>query len=212
VWRAFTDPTELATVWGRPDDAPDVQVRDPAEGVHVLEAVDGKLLRWSQERDDLPELVEFTVVFESTEHGSRIHVTRCGFGEGDDADIFNEANSLGWLHGIMDLIAYIETGNLLHRHYDGCVPAATGMMYRETDAGLRVHRVEPGTFADEAGLQSGDLLVRIAGVPVFQRGDVWTINGLVPPQTLVAVDYVRSGELHTGCGQLSDVARRALGE
>ena len=48
----------------------------------------------AQDRDDLPERAEFTVVFESTEHGSRIHVTRTGFGEGDDADIFNESNTL----------------------------------------------------------------------------------------------------------------------
>ena len=176
--------------------------------MHVLEVVDGKLLRWTQDRDDLPERAEFTVVFESTENGSRIHVTRNGFGEGDDADIFNEANALGWFHGIMDLIAYVETGQVLHRHYDGCVDACTGMVYRQTDAGLRVHRVAGDTFANEAGLQPGDLLVRLAGVSVFRRSDVWTVNGLVPPGTEIDVDYVRSGTLHTGRGHLSPVALR----
>jgi uncharacterized protein YndB with AHSA1/START domain len=212
VWSAFTDPDELAVLFARPDDAPDVDSYDGRDGVTVLEAVDGKLLRWSQDRGDLPERAEFTVVFESTDHGSRIHVTRCGFGEGDDADIFNEANSLGWLHGLMDLVAYIETGEILHRHYDGCVPASTGMVYRQTDAGLRVNRVAPGTFAEEAGLQAGDLLVRLAGVSVFRRSDVWAINGLVPPGTEIDVEYVRSGERRTGTGHLSPVAARVLGE
>jgi uncharacterized protein YndB with AHSA1/START domain len=212
VWTAFTAPDELAMLFSRPDDAPDLDVHDGREGVRVLEVVDGKLLRWAQERSDLPERAEFTVVFESTEHGSRIHVTRSGFGVGDDADIFNEANALGWFHGIMDLIAYVESGQVLHRHYDGCVAACTGMVYRETDAGVRVHRVGTGTFAAEAGLQPGDLLVRLAGVSVFRRSEVWSVNGLVPPGTEVDVQYVRSGELCTGRGRMSPIARRVLGE
>ena len=212
VWTAFTDTSEQAVLFSRPEDAPDVAVHDGREGVRMLEAVEGKLLRWAQDRDDLPERAEFTVVFESTDHGSRIYVTRSGFGEGDDADIFNESNALGWLHGLMDLIAYLETGQVLHRHYDGCVHASTGMVYRQTDAGLRVHRVAAGTFAEEAGLQAGDLLVRLAGVGVFRRSDVWAINGLVPPGTAVQVEYLRSGERRTGTGHLSPVAARLLGE
>jgi S1-C subfamily serine protease len=77
---------------------------------------------------------------------------------------------------------------------------------------LRVHRVGTSTFAADAGLKLGDLLVQLAGVSVFRRSDVWAVNGLVPPGTEVAVQYVRSGELCTGRGRLSPVARRALGE
>ena len=198
VWAVFTDPEEQAVLFGRPDDAPEIDVHDGRDGLRVIEVVEGKFLRWAQERDDLPERAEFAVVFESTEHGSRIHVTRSGFGEGTDADIFSESNALGWLHGIMDLIAYAETGQVLHRHYDGCVAASTGMVYRQTDAGLRVERVSENTFASEAGLQPGDLLVRLAGVSVFRRSDVWAVNGLVSPGTEVEVQYVRSGELPQG--------------
>jgi uncharacterized protein YndB with AHSA1/START domain len=212
VWRAFTDPDELEVLFDRPDDAPEVDTYDGREGMQVLEVVDGKLLRWTQQRADLPERAEFTVVFESTDHGSRIHVTRSGFGEGSDADIFNEANALGWLHGLMDLIAYIETGQVVRRHYDGCVPSSTGMVYRETDAGLRVEHVEPGTFAADAGLRPGDLLVRLGGTAVFTRSDVWAINGLVPPGTDVEVDFIRDGERRSATARLSPVALRALGE
>ena len=212
VWAAFADPAQRSRLWARPDDAPVKDVHDPGEGITVLEMVDHKLLRWSQDRDDLPERAEFSVVFESTDHGSRIHVTRCGFGEGDDADIFNESNALGWLHGVMDLIAYVETGEVLHRHYDGCNAASTGIVLRQTDAGLRVHRATPGTFAAEAGLQPHDLLVRLAGVAVFRRSDVWTINGIVAPGTEVEVEYLRSGERRTGRGRLSTAAMSALGE
>jgi uncharacterized protein YndB with AHSA1/START domain len=212
VWAAFTDPAEQAALLERPENAPVVDVHDDSEGLTVLEVVDGKLLRWSQDRADLPERAEFTVVFESTANGSRIHMTRCGFGEGDDADIFNESNALGWLHGVMDLIAYVETGEMLHRHYDGCSPASTGIVVCQTDAGLRVHRATPRTFADEAGLRQGDLLVRLAGVAVFRRSDLWLINGIVAPGTEIEVEYVREGERHTGSGRLSHAAARALGE
>jgi serine protease Do len=86
------------------------------------------------------------------------------------------------------------------------------MVYRQTDAGLRVERIQPGTFGADAGLQAGDLLVRLGGTAVFTRSDVWAINGLVPPGTDVEVDYIREGERRSAIARLSPVTLRALGE
>src|SRR5262245_17174355 len=101
VWRALTDPAERAAL------------RQPVEGARpdpnaelvpeVLELEPMKRLRWAQQGGTLPERMEFTVVFEATDGGSRFTVTRCGFGEGEDADVFSESNALGWELGFMDL-------------------------------------------------------------------------------------------------------------
>ena len=212
VWQAFTDPDELAMIYRRPENTPDVPVAEPGAGIRVLEIDEQRLLRWAQEREDLPEHAEFTVVFESMAHGSKIHVTRSGFGEGRDADIFNESNALGWEHGFMDLVAYLETGQLVKRHYEACNPASTGIVYKQTDAGVVVERVAPDTFGDEAGLEPGDLLVRISGAAVFTRSDMWLIGGLFAAGTALDVEYVRNGALATGKGRLSPLTARTLGE
>jgi hypothetical protein len=81
-----------------------------------------------------------------------------------------------------------------------------------TGCGCAAVRRACAAAAAEAGLEPGDLLVRLAGVSVFRRSDVWAVNGLVPPGTEVDVQYVRSGELATGRGRLSPVGLRVLGE
>lgn len=214
VWHAFTDPEELRRFLSPPEDAVDDRPDrpEPGEGMRVLEMEPMRLLRWSQERSDLPERAEFTVVFESKEGGSRITVTRCGFGEGEDADVFSEANALGWEHGFMDLVLYLETGQLVKRHYDGCNLCSTGVMYAETDFGIEVRDVRAGTFGAEVGLESGDRLVRIGGGPVYTRSDLWQLCSAREPGTELEVEFVRGRELRRGRGRLSEVAVRAVGE
>lgn len=209
VWKAFTDPEELRKIH-----APRTGVAgdEPAPGLRVLEAEPLKKLRFAQDREDLPEKSEFEVLFESAENGSRITVTRCGFGEGEIADIFSEANALGWAHGFMDLVLYIETGQLVKRHYYGAGPSRMGMSYAESDSGLVVHDVLDQSFAAEAGLAPGDRLVRIGGCAVYQRSDVWVINGLFEPGTELGVEYVRGHELRVGSGRLSTQEIWANGE
>ena len=212
VWRAFTDPDEIRLLLGPPADAVDAPVHDPSETIRVIEAEPLRLLRWAQERPDLPEKAEFTVVFESREGGSRITVTRAGFGEDEVSEIFSESNGLGWEHGFMDLVLYLETGQHVNRHYDGCSLSSLGVMYAETDSGIEVRSVKPGCFGAEAGLERGDRLVRLGDAPVYTRSDIWQINERRAPGTELEVQFVRGRELMTGRGKLSPLQSRAVGE
>jgi uncharacterized protein YndB with AHSA1/START domain len=210
VWEAFTNPDELKLLLGPPADSP-IQ-REPGEGLQVLEAVPMKKLRWSQERGDLPEKAEFSVSFESTDTGSSITVTRFGFGEGEDADIFSVSNGLGFEHGIRDMILYLETGQLVKRHYDGCTLSCLGMSYVETPGGIEVRRVGGEGVAAEAGLERGDRLVRIGRLPIYTRADVWLTNGIHEPDDEVEVEFIRGGELMRATGRAAPIAARLVGE
>jgi uncharacterized protein YndB with AHSA1/START domain len=214
VWQAFTDPEELKRIYSPRPAADGTPLDDdsPAPGTQVLEVVPLQKLRFAQDRDDLPEKAEFEIVFESTDNGSRIHVTRCGFGEGELTDIFSESNALGWGHGFMDLVLYLETGQLVKRHYYGAGRSRMGMAYADTDSGLIVRQVLDDGFAAEVGLSAGDKLVRIGGAAVYQRSDVWMINSLFEPGTELEVEYIRDAELRFGAGKLSTQEIWAVGE
>jgi uncharacterized protein YndB with AHSA1/START domain len=211
AWQAFTDPEYRRKLFAPPTGAK-LRARNPEEGLRMLEVEPMKRLRWAQERADQPEKAEFTVVFESADHGSRITVTRCGFGEGEDADIFSTSNGLGWEHGFRDLVLFLETGQIVKRHYDGCRPSSMGMTYVETDGGLEVRRVAPEGFGAEVGLERGDRLVRVGRTGVYQRSDLWMVNGLFEPGTELEVEFVRGRELLRGRGRLNPVSERLSGE
>jgi uncharacterized protein YndB with AHSA1/START domain len=209
VWRAFTE--EQADLRAQPEQA---NARDPNAGVapKVLEVQPQKLLRWEMDGGTLPERFEFTVTFESTVTGSRFTVTRCGFGEGEDADVFSESNALGWELGFMDLVLYLETGQHVRRHYFGAAKSATGVTFATRDWGLEVLAVQPGSFGAEAGLTRGDRLVSMGRVPIFARSDVWLLLEEHAPGAKLDVEYIRGRDLRHGSGSLSPFFPRAVGE
>jgi len=212
VWEAVTNREELMVLLSPPPDKQQAGAPEPGAGMEILEAVPLKKLRWSQSRDDVPEKAEFTITFESREAGSAITVTRYGFGEGEDADIFSASNGQGWEHGFMDLVLYLETGVMAKRHYDGCSQSCLGMSYVETPGGVEVRRVGEQGAARDAGLERGDRLVRIDGLPVYTRADVWLTNSVHPVGAEVEIEFVRGRELRTAMGRTQPVTERLVGE
>jgi uncharacterized protein YndB with AHSA1/START domain len=206
VWRAFTE--EGAELREQPPGA----TPDPNRGVQpkMLEVQTLKLLRWAEEGGQLLERAEFTVTFESTDRGSRFTVTRCGFGEGEVTDVFSESTSLGWEQGFMDMVLYLETGQRVLRHYYGCLKSTTGVTWATRDWGLEVLDVGRETFGAEAGLTRGDRLVRLGGVPIFGRQDVWLLLQEHDVGRELDVEYIRGRERRHGRGRLSPYERRPL--
>jgi uncharacterized protein YndB with AHSA1/START domain len=212
VWEAVTNRETLQVLLSPPPGQGIPTDHDGGTGIELLEAVPLEKLRWSQPAGDPPQRAEFTIVFESREVGCSIAVTRFGFGEGEDADIFSVSNGLGWEHGFRDLVMYLETGQMVKRHYNGCTRSCLGLSYVETAAGIQVCRVgEKGVGAD-AGLQRGDRIVRIAGVPIYTRADVWTTNGFHDPGTPVEVEFIRGRELLRATGRTAPLSERLVGE
>ena len=213
VWAAFVNPEERGVLWSPPENPVTVPVQPTrlAE-MKVLEAKENELVRWSYEDEAASTVAEFTVVFESTQTGSRISVTRFGFGEDEESDIFSAAHQLGTEQGFRDFVLYLETGLMARRHYNGCFASALGVMYKEADYGIEVRTVNVGSFGEQAGLERGDRILRLAGTPVFTRADVWQQIGLREAGSEISVEFLRARELMTSSGKLISATQRAVGE
>jgi hypothetical protein len=200
AWEAFNDHS-------RPTEWNNVFVGDPYRGngsitVEVLESVPEQVLRWSETEGD--DRVEMTATFTATETGSRITLTRSGFGEGDEWAMRHTARLLGWEQSMHDFAVFVETGAFIERCLR--VKSAPGMTLTEVAGGLRVLAVRPNEFAAKAGVEVGDLIVRMAGAAVFDRSDIWLFQALLEPGTETSVDYVRGGEILTGSAPMSTLA------
>jgi len=208
VWRAFTEESaerRSAPAGARPD---------PNAGLapKLLDAQPLRLLRWEQSGGTLRDRAEFTVTFESTDGGSRFTVTRCGFGEGEDSDVFGESNALGWELGFRDLVLSLETGQPVKRHYFGCFRSALGMVYADRDWGVEVLQVRPGSFGAAAGLARGDRLVRLGGASIYSRANVWTLLEEHAEATELEVEFIRGRELRRARARLSSPLLAGVGE
>jgi len=162
--------------------------------VEIQERDPERLLRWEESEGD--DRVEMTVTFTETETGTRITIVRSGFGEGEDWAARHSARLLGWTEAMHDFAVYLATGIALDRLHFLHWRVSSQMAVVDVAGGLRVVWAAPGGWAATAGLEPGDLLVRIAGAPVFDRSDLWLLQVILEPGTNVSVEYVRAQALH----------------
>jgi putative serine protease PepD len=76
------------------------------------------------------------------------------------------------------------------------------MTMNDVPGGVAVRDVAMGLAAD-AGLQAGDIVLRVDGVPVYAITDVWVLMRERKAGEQVTVEYVRGGERRTGQGTLT---------
>jgi membrane-associated protease RseP (regulator of RpoE activity) len=156
------------------------------------------------------DVAEMTITFESTESGTRITVTRHGFGEGDTFEVFRESHMLGWTEGMADLDLYLRTGVRMRRHLED--RSATGVVFKETHAGLEVKAVTPGSLGEQAGLERGDILLSIDGAVLYGRSHLWLFQRLYEAGHQVEVAYARAGERRTARARMLPVEMAVVGE
>jgi uncharacterized protein YndB with AHSA1/START domain len=143
---------------------------------------------------------EVTVTFEEVEGGTRITITQAGFGDSEAWRGALGGLSTGWDQAIADLILYLRTGVPARRF---TIPLGNpGAGLGETSAGLEVLTVGPGGFADQAGLQVGDLLLTAGGAPVYTWPELWVMLRARGPGGDLDVEYVRGHERLAGAGTL----------
>jgi serine protease Do len=70
--------------------------------------------------------------------------------------------------------------------------------------GALVAKVEKGTPAAKAGLESGDVIIEVNGRPVYSGQELSNVVGLSPPQTKVPLTYYRGGKKQTTTVTLGD--------
>jgi uncharacterized protein YndB with AHSA1/START domain len=205
VWSAYfelegADPPDVGTTFTLPDAAGTV--------IEITDVRTNELLAYRDKQADLSGQV--TIAFESTETGSRITVTRFGFGEGIDFDIVTKSQRRGWWESLADLALYLRTGHRLRRHlFDR---SATGVVFTETGAGMQVEIVGTDSLGSDAGLEAGDLLLAIDGAAIYSRSDLWLLARLYEAGRAVDLEFARGTELRSAKGRLRPIASAVPGE
>jgi hypothetical protein len=153
---------------------------------------------------------EMTVTFEAEATGTKLTVTRYGFGEGPEFEVYRTSHELGWTEHIADLALFLETGTSRPRHLeDRC---ATGVVFADGESGMRVVHVGEPSLGAEAGLRPGDVLLDVDGAAVYSRSDLWLLARLLDPGRSVTVGFVRDGRACTGTGRMQPTSAAVVGE
>jgi uncharacterized protein YndB with AHSA1/START domain len=175
AFRAFTDPNELEQ-WFTPKFEADADegaagvkadAASPGGDVHfeVTQIKDNELLCYRQWAADPNTGIDVTVVFEPVEGGTRITVTHAGFG--GDSILKSDSVRNGMFENYADLMLYLDHRVAYPRHRDITTDAWLGALFVDAGPGAEVANVEPGGFADQIGLQPGDILLQLGAGAVF---------------------------------------------
>jgi Do/DeqQ family serine protease len=76
--------------------------------------------------------------------------------------------------------------------------------------GVLVERVEPGSPADLAGLQHGDIVLKVNGKSMPNANEFRLLLGQSIPGTELVFDIVRNGESHTITAVVADIDQRLV--
>ncbi len=196
AWAAFAEPREREAWMGTPP----LDAFEPGEV--KIGAVEPDRLSWSQSQSGLDGWHETTVTFEAVASGTRITIVRSGFGDSEDWRHYAGNTARGWDEMIADLILYLETGVRGSRHFP--LRSGLGATLLESGPGVRVTHVVPGGFAAKAGMQAGDLLLRLNGAGMVHLSDVAVVGREHAPGDEIEAEYVRGREVLRGRAPLSE--------
>jgi membrane-associated protease RseP (regulator of RpoE activity) len=203
----MTEPGELAQWFFSPVAEGDVPSGFDLYGseteIEVLEADAHRRFRYSETGGPVPKVdgyAEVTVTFEDEGSGTRITITRSGFGEGPEWDAALESVSRGLDESIADCVLYVETGVSFPRHPRQ--RGGTGIVGRDSPGGLLVHAVEPDSFGSRLELDAGDVLVELGGAPVFGNRELLYFMREHQPGERVDATWVRNGHLCRASAEL----------
>jgi uncharacterized protein YndB with AHSA1/START domain len=212
AFRAFTDPDELEQ-WFTPkfeadaeEGAPGVRAdaASPGGDVHfeVTQIKGDEVLCYRQWAADPETGIDVTVVFEPVEGGTKITVTHAGFG--GDSILTSDSVRAGMFENYADLMLYLDHGVSYPRHRDITTDAWLGAMFLDTGAGAEVAEVEAGGFADQIGLQPGDILLQLGAGAVFGHRELAFFLREHRIGDEVEAVWAHDGSVHRGKGRLTE--------
>jgi hypothetical protein len=131
------------------------------------------------------------ITFEHAGTGTRIHVVQSGF----DEAFVKMAGEAFWLHArhlFADMHLFFETGAVARRAWLPWAPL--GVSVSGEPFGLRVARVQTGTWAERVGLRADDVLLTVAGAPLYTVPELGVVERIVHAGEVVAATWVRDGD------------------
>lgn len=159
----------------------------------LIEMEAGSLLRVKKDHEPCAG-TEIAVRLEQAETGTRVSVVQSGFGP--FLDFAGRDTVFGHGHQIMaDFRLFIERGLTVPGTAWG---ANLGAKPRATPVGLEIVRVDPGGFAETAGLQAGDLLLTLRGIRLHDVPQLFTVLALTELGTSADVTWARGRDPMSG--------------
>jgi len=130
------------------------------------------------------------ITFEHQGTGARIRVVQSGF----DAAFVDMAGDSFWIHSehiFSDLHLFFETGVIAQRAWRPWAPLGIGVVVEPY--GIRVTKVGHGTWAERVGLQADDVLLTVAGAPLYTARELGVVERIVRQGEDVSSTWVRDG-------------------
>lgn len=214
AWNAMTDPEELEVWFAGRFESGGLDANSQAEtiggpvGFQVLEFDVHEKLRYRQWAASPDRGIDVTVVFESTETGTRITFTASGFG--GESVFQTDSTRRGMDEALADLVTYLNRGISFTRHKDNPARGWLGLRLAETFEGGVVDDIEPGSCADRLGLRTGDLILHLGGASVFSNAEMAFFQRTHEPGDEVEVVWARGNELMRGREKLGVFDGRAF--
>ncbi len=128
------------------------------------------------------------VTFEHADTGTRVRVVQSGF----DEAFVKFAGGAFWLHAdhlMTDFHLFLETGVVAQRSWLPWAPLGIGVTAEAY--GLRVKSVQSGTWAERIGVEAGDVILTIAGAPLYDAGELGVVERIVHAGDDVAATWAR---------------------
>jgi hypothetical protein len=128
------------------------------------------------------------ITFEHQGTGARIRVVQSGF----DAAFVEAAGDSFWIHSehiFSDLHLFFETGVIAPRAWRPWTPLGVGVTVEPY--GLRVTKVGHGTWAERIGLRADDVLLTVAGAPLYTASELGVIERIVHVGDAVSATWIR---------------------
>ncbi len=165
----------------------------------VIDSPRRVVITWQGGGEPVTE-VEYTL--EATDGGTRVKMTHSGYGE-NDAQL-RENHRRGWEGLLNDLKALIETGfdarlyrrPMLGVFIDALTPERKAALGVPVDHGIVIDNVMEGMGAQRAGLQRGDVIVELNGVPMRTFDDISAAYKGKRGGDRVPVAFYRGAEKH----------------
>lgn len=197
VWRALTDPAEMAKWMGREVEAePRPGGRLHVAGLHpgfIVEFDPPRRLVWSWDPDDGTEPNTETITLEPESGGTRLRVTVEARGKWATDLMYFGGIEAGWQDWLDALAGWVVRGEETRDEPMGLFNA--GLAAEPAGAGQRlfVKSLRPGGAADLAGVREGDTIRAIDGRLIERVADFWRVIWHRPPGARVRLDLQRDG-------------------
>jgi len=178
----------------------------------LLNMIPGDRILLSWRGKDEPGISKVKITLKPSEAGTLIIVSHFELGEGNAWKATRKSLKRGWQFGLANLKSVLETGEDLRVSARPMLGFTSLQAINAAEAaregfpavpGLLVLGVIEGKYAQKAGLEAGDLLVKFAGQRVATVVDVNNILSQMRAGQQARLGYYRDGRKHSSKAKLS---------